>query len=48
MGEADIEVLDGLKEGEEIVSGSYRALRTLRNEARVKPEKQPPKSKKAK
>jgi len=35
-GTTDIEVLDGLKEGEEIITGSYRAIRTIRNEARVK------------
>ena len=35
-GSSDIEVLDGLKEGEEIVTGSYSVVRTLRNETRVK------------
>jgi HlyD family secretion protein len=35
-GATDIEVLGGLKEGEEIITGSYRVIRTLRNEARVK------------
>jgi HlyD family secretion protein len=39
LGESDIEILDGLKDGEEIVSGSYKTLRTLRNEARIKVEK---------
>jgi HlyD family secretion protein len=34
-GSSDIELLDGLKEGEEIVTGSYSVVRTLRNEARV-------------
>ena len=38
MGETEIEVADGLKEGEEIVTGSYKTLRTLKNEARVKTE----------
>jgi HlyD family secretion protein len=35
-GITDIEVLSGLKEGEEIVTGSYRALRSLRPGARLK------------
>jgi HlyD family secretion protein len=35
-GATDIEVLGGLKEREEIITGSYRVIRTLRNEARVK------------
>jgi hypothetical protein len=34
-GSSDIELLDGLKEGEEIVTGSYSVVRTLRNETRV-------------
>jgi HlyD family secretion protein len=39
IGETDIEILEGLEEGMEIVSGSYRTLRTLENEARVKIDK---------
>ncbi|MGC2112139.1 MAG: efflux RND transporter periplasmic adaptor subunit [Candidatus Korobacteraceae bacterium] len=35
-GTTDIEVTDGLKEGDEIVTGSYKVLRTLRNGASVK------------
>ena len=35
-GSTDIEVLGGLKEGDEIVTGSYSVIRTLRNEAKVK------------
>ena len=35
-GTTDIEVLSGLKEGDEIVTGSYKVLRTLRNGASVK------------
>ena len=35
-GTTDIEVTNGLKEGEEIVTGSYKVLRTLRNGASVK------------
>ena len=35
-GTTDIEVLSGLKDGDEIVTGSYKVLRTLRNGASVK------------
>lgn len=35
-GTTDIEVNSGLKEGDEIVTGSYKVLRTLRNGASVK------------
>ncbi len=35
-GATDIEVLTGLKQGDEIITGSYKVIRTLRNEARVK------------
>ena len=35
-GTTDIEVASGLKEGDEIVTGSYKVLRTLRNGANVK------------
>ncbi|HUI83909.1 MAG TPA: efflux RND transporter periplasmic adaptor subunit [Candidatus Binatia bacterium] len=35
-GSTDIEVTSGLKEGDEIVTGSYKVLRTLRNGASVK------------
>lgn len=35
-GITDIEVVSGLKEGDEIVTGSYKVLRTLRNGASVK------------
>jgi HlyD family secretion protein len=35
-GTTDIEVTSGLKEGDEIVTGSYKVLRTLRNGAAVK------------
>jgi len=37
-GATDIEVLSGLKEGDEIITGSYKVIRTIRNEARVKIE----------
>jgi HlyD family secretion protein len=35
-GNTDIEVLGGLSDGEEIVTGSYQVIRTIRNEAKVK------------
>ncbi len=42
-GATDIEVLDGLKPGDEIVTGSYKVLRTLRNDAKVKVDNTVPK-----
>lgn len=41
-GATDIEVLSGLKEGQEIVIGPYKTLRTLKNGALLKKEKQSP------
>lgn len=41
-GTTDIEVLDGVKEGEEIITGSYKVIRTLRNQARVKIDNKAP------
>jgi HlyD family secretion protein len=41
-GATDIEVLGGLKEGQEIVTGSYQVIRTIRNEARVKVDNKGP------
>ena len=38
IGETEIEVVEGLKEGDEIVTGSYKTLRTLKDEAKIKPE----------
>lgn len=38
MGETDIEITDGLVEGDEIVVGSYKTLRTLKHEAKIKVE----------
>ena len=35
-GTTDIEVLNGLNDGEEIITGSYKIIRTLRNSAKVK------------
>lgn len=42
-GTTDIEVLSGLKEGDEIITGSYKVLRTLRNGASVKVDNSEPK-----
>lgn len=41
-GATDIEVLSGLKEGQEIVTGSYQVIRTIRNEARIKVDNKGP------
>jgi HlyD family secretion protein len=35
-GATEIEVTSGLGEGEEIITGSYKAIRTLRNDTKVK------------
>jgi HlyD family secretion protein len=35
-GETDIEVVSGLKEGDQIITGTYKVIRTLRNSAKVK------------
>jgi HlyD family secretion protein len=40
-GTTDIEVLSGLQEGQEIITGSYKILRSLKNGAAVKKEEQP-------
>jgi HlyD family secretion protein len=37
-GATDIEVLSGLNEGDQIVTGSFKVIRTLRNQARIKVE----------
>jgi HlyD family secretion protein len=41
-GSTDIEVLSGLKESDEIVTGSYKVIRTLRNDAKVKVDNKAP------
>jgi HlyD family secretion protein len=41
-GATDIEVVSGLQEGDQIVTGSYKVIRTLRNEARVKVDNKAP------
>jgi HlyD family secretion protein len=43
VGITDIEVLKGLKDGEEIVTGSYKVLRTLRPGAKLKVDNSAPK-----
>jgi len=35
-GATDIEVLNGLKDGDQIITGSYKVIRTLRNSVKVK------------
>ena len=42
-GVTDIEITKGLQDGEEIVVGSYKALRTLKPEAAVKVDNSAPK-----
>jgi HlyD family secretion protein len=41
-GATDIEVLNGLKEGDQIITGSYKVIRTIRNEAPVKIDNRAP------
>ena len=41
-GSTDIEVLGGLEEGDQIVTGSYKVIRTLRNLAKVRVDNRPP------
>ena len=41
-GATDIEVLSGLNEDDQIVTGSYKVIRTLRNSAKVKIDNTPP------
>jgi HlyD family secretion protein len=35
-GSTDIEVLSGLNEGDQIVTGTYQVIRTIANDAQVK------------
>jgi HlyD family secretion protein len=44
MGETDIEITQGLAEGETIVTGSYKTLRNLKDDARIKTEQKGKKS----
>jgi HlyD family secretion protein len=41
-GATDIEVTSGLKDGEEIITGTYKIIRTLRNETKVKVDNRAP------
>ena len=41
-GATDIEVLKGLKDGDEIVTGSYKVIRTLANNAKIKVDNKAP------
>ena len=41
-GSTDIEVLSGLKEGDQIITGSYKVIRTLRNDAKIKVDNKAP------
>lgn len=41
-GATDIEVLSGLKEGDEIITGSYKIIRTMRPDARIKVDNKAP------
>ncbi|MFN7925127.1 MAG: efflux RND transporter periplasmic adaptor subunit [Bryobacteraceae bacterium] len=41
-GATDIEVLGGVKDGDEIITGSYKVIRTLRNEAKIKVDNKAP------
>ena len=41
-GATDIEVLSGLNEGDEIITGSYKVIRTLKNDAKIKVDNKAP------
>ena len=41
-GATDIEVLSGLDDGDQIVTGTYQVIRTIRNETAVKVDNKPP------
>jgi HlyD family secretion protein len=44
IGVTDVEIVSGLQEGDEIITGSYKTLRTLKPEARVKVDNSTPKT----
>jgi HlyD family secretion protein len=44
MGETDIEITEGIAAGQEIVTGSYRTLRNLKDDSRIKVESKGKKS----
>jgi HlyD family secretion protein len=41
-GATDIEVLNGLNEGDQIVTGTYQVIRTILNDAQVKVDNKAP------
>jgi HlyD family secretion protein len=41
-GLTEIEVSSGLKEGDQIVTGSYEVIRTIRNDAKIKVDNKAP------
>ena len=41
-GATDIEAISGLNEGDQIITGSYKVIRTIWNQARVKIDNRPP------
>jgi len=41
-GATDIEVVNGLKEGDQIVTGTYQVIRTIKNETQVKVDNKAP------
>lgn len=41
-GATDIEVLSGLKENDEIITGTYKVIRTIKNDARIKVDNKAP------
>lgn len=41
-GATDIEVLSGVSDGEEIITGSYKVIRTIKNDARIKVDNKAP------
>ena len=44
IGVTDIEVVSGVHEGDQIITGSYKILRTLKPDARVKVDNSTPKA----
>jgi HlyD family secretion protein len=44
MGTSDLEVLSGLKDGDEVVTGSYKVLRTIKPDTSVKVDNAAPKA----
>ena len=47
-GATDMEVVNGLNEGDEVITGSYKVIKTLRNEAKVKIDNKAPSAEPAK